>query len=563
MNTLLTLLSDAQIRAFTEAGHWRKHTIYALVAEHALRTPEKVAVQERERATTYADLVDASDRLAAALTRAGLRSGDRVAVWLPSRAETAVTVLACSKAGFVVCPSLHRDHTVAEITELVGRMRAAAVLVQARYGADVGDREIVAAVEGLEHLRFVCVLDPPAAGPLFADLPAAEAVPVQVRTDPNTVVYLAFTSGTTGQPKGVMHSDNTLLSPTRALSVDWSLGADSCIYSLSPLSHNLGFGAMLLAITVGAEFVVHDLPRGASLADRLRETGATFAFGVPTHAIDLLAELRAAPGAGLPDLHGFRISGAAVPPVVAQGLLNVDVIPQSGYGMTEAGSHHYTLPDTEPELIIGSSGRACVGYKVAIFSREDPDRMLLPGEIGQIGGRGASLMLGYFDDQAATESSFNSAGWFLTGDLGWMDESGYLRITGRKKDVIIRGGHNIFPVKVENLAVRHTGVTKAAAVPMPDERLGEKVCLIVQMRPGHDIDPQELLTYLGQAGLSKYDMPEYMAAVDELPLMPSGKVLKRQLIEWMNEGKVSPAPVRFTRLTAPSEGHHGARSDGS
>lgn len=543
MNTMLTLLSGAQLRAFYEARHWQQHTVYARVAEHSRRTPEKVAVRERERVTTYAELVDAADRLAAALAGAGLRRGDRVAIWLPSRVETAVAVLACSRAGFVACPSLHRDHTVAEIAELVTRMRASAVLVQSGYGADAEDREIVTAVEGLDHLRFVRVLDPPAAGPLFADLPAVE--PASARTDPDTVVYLAFTSGTTGQPKGVMHSDNTLLAPTRALATDWALDADACIYSMSPLSHNLGFGAMLLAVTIGSEFVVHDLPRGAALCDRLREAGATFVFGVPTHAIDLLAELRATPDAGLPELRGFRISGAAVPPIVAQGLLDVGVVPQSGYGMTEAGSHHYTLPTDDPALIVDSSGRACDGYEVAIFSREDPDRAVPPGEIGQIGGRGASLMLGYFDDQTATESSFNSAGWFLTGDLGWMDDAGYLRITGRKKDVIIRGGHNIFPARIENLAMRHPGVAKAAAVPVPDERLGEKVCLIVQMQPGHDVDAQDLLGHLGRAGLSKYDMPEYLATVPELPLMPSGKVLKRRLTEWVDEGRVSPDPVRY------------------
>jgi acyl-CoA synthetase (AMP-forming)/AMP-acid ligase II len=544
MNTLLTLLSGTQLRAFGEAGHWRDQTIYAVVAEHARRTPDRVAVRERDRATTYGDLVDAADRLATALTRAGLRRGDRVAIWLPSRVEVAVAVLACSRAGFVACPSLHRDHTVAEIAELVARMRASAVLVQAGYGADAEGQEIVAAVEEFDHLKLLRVLDPPAAGPLFPDLPPGE--PAAVRTDPDTVVYLAFTSGTTGQPKGVMHSDNTLLSPTRALAADWSLDAGSCIYSMSPLSHNLGFGALLLAISLGAEFVVHDLPRGAGLADRLRQTGATFAFGVPTHAIDLLAELRASPDERLPHLRGFRISGAAVPPVVAQGLLDAGVVPQSGYGMTEAGSHHYTLPGDDPEMIVGSSGRACAGYEVAIFSREDPEQVLPPGEVGQIGGRGASLMLGYFDDQAATESSFNSAGWFLTGDLGWMDEAGYLRITGRKKDVIIRGGHNIFPAKIENLALRYDGVVKAAAVPVPDERLGERVCLIVQTPPGREIDGQQLLAHLGRAGLSKYDMPEYLATVDELPLMPSGKVFKRRLIEWMDEGRVAPAPVRYT-----------------
>ncbi|MBO0687942.1 MAG: acyl--CoA ligase [Candidatus Dormibacteraeota bacterium] len=544
-NRLLTLLTDAQVRAFTEAGHWRDQTVYALAREHARREPRRVAVRERLRSTTYGELVDAGDRLAAALDQRGLRPGDRVATWLPSRVETAVVLLACSRGGYVACPSLHRDHTVAEVAELLTQMRAAGLVVQAGYGADADRSDIGEAVAGMEHLRFSLQLEPPAAGGVVPDLPPAGTAPLS--EDPNTVVYLAFTSGTTGRPKGVMHSDNTLLSPARALAADWSLDAASCLYSLSPLSHNLGFGALITALAAGAELVVHDLPRGASLADRLRETGVTFAFGVPTHAIDLLAEVRAEGAAHLPKLRGFRISGAPVPPVVAQGLLDVGVVPQSGYGMTEAGSHHYTLPGDDPAMIVGSSGRPCRGYEVRIFAADDPDQELPRGEVGQIGGRGASLMLGYFDDQAATESSFNRAGWFLTGDLGWMDEAGYLRITGRKKDVIIRGGHNIFPVKIENLALRHRDVAKAAAVPVPDGRLGEKVCLVVQARSGKSLDPQEVLSHLDRAGLSRYDMPEYFVQVESLPLLPSGKIPKRRLVEWIDEGRLVPRPVRFTR----------------
>lgn len=543
-NTLLTLLTDAQVRAFAEAGHWRDQTVYALTREHAVRDPRRVAVRERLRSTTYGELVDAADRLAAALDRHGLRPGDRVATWLPSRVETAVALLACSRGGYVVCPSLHRDHTVAEVAGLVSRMRAAGLVVQAGYGADADRQDILEATAAMEHLRFVRRLEPPAPGALLPDLPPAAAV--SRHDDPNTVVYLAFTSGTTGQPKGVMHSDNTLLSPARALATDWSLDASSCLYTLSPLSHNLGFGALITALASGAELVVHDLPRGASLAGRLRETGATFAFGVPTHAIDLLAEVRAGEAIDLPDLRGFRISGAPVPPVVAQGLLDAGVVPQSGYGMTEAGSHHYTLPGDDPALIVGSSGRPCRGYEVRIFAADDPDQELPPGEIGQIAGRGASLMLGYFDDQEATERSFNRAGWFLTGDLGWTDDAGYLRITGRKKDVIIRGGHNIFPVKIENLALRHPDVAGAAAIPVPDARLGEKVCLVVQARSGARLDPRDVLSHLDRVGLSRYDMPEYFVQVESLPLLPSGKIPKRRLVEWVDEGRLVPRPVRFT-----------------
>ena len=141
-----------------------------------------------------------------------------------------------------------------------------------------------------------------------------------VKADPNQIVYLAFTSGTTGKPKGVMHSDNTLLANARAIAADWRIDAESVVYSLSPLSHNLGFGAMVMALAAGGELVIHDLPRGASLIDRVIETGASFLVGVPTHAIDLLARAaRSATLTGIGRLTGFRISGAAAPrEVVAQ-----------------------------------------------------------------------------------------------------------------------------------------------------------------------------------------------------------------------------------------------------
>jgi acyl-CoA synthetase len=266
---------------------------------------------------------------------------------------------------------------------------------------------------------------------------------------------------------------------------------------------------------------------------------------VPTHAIDLLAELKQRALSKVGMVKGFRISGAPVPPAVAQDLLAHGIVPQSGYGMTEAGSHHYTLPDEDPALIIGSSGKACAGHEAKIFSRDDPDKELPAGEIGQIGGRGASLMLGYFGDQTATEESFNASGWFMTGDLGWMDEAGYIRITGRKKDVIIRGGHNIFPAKIENLAMRHGGVDKAAVIPVADARLGEKVCLAITTKPGHEVGADEILQHLDAVGLSKFDMPEYFLQLDEIPLMPSGKIFKRRLLEWVEEGRVTPSPVRF------------------
>jgi acyl-CoA synthetase (AMP-forming)/AMP-acid ligase II len=212
--------------------------------------------------------------------------------------------------------------------------------------------------------------------------------------------------------------------------------------------------------------------------------------------------------------------------------------------MTETCSHQYTLPTDDPKLIIESCGRACPGYELKIWRADNPDVEVASGEIGQIGGRGASLMLGYFDDQAATEGSFNAHGWFMTGDLGWMDEKGYLRITGRKKDVIIRGGHNIYPARIEDLAMRHPAVERVAAVPVADERLGEKVCLAVTWRAGARIEAAEMLAHLDAVGLSKYDMPEYFLDVDHIPLTPSGKIRKRDIVDWIAQGRLTPTPVR-------------------
>jgi acyl-CoA synthetase len=215
--------------------------------------------------------------------------------------------------------------------------------------------------------------------------------------------------------------------------------------------------------------------------------------------------------------------------------------------MTETCSHQYTRPDDEPRLIIETCGRAAAGYEVRTFSLDDPEKETPATEIGQIGGRGASLMLGYFNDQLATEASFNEAGWFMTGDLGWLDEQGYLRITGRRKDVIIRGGHNIYPARMEALAAKHPAVKRAAAVAIPDERLGEKVCLVVTFRRGHVADAQEILEHLDRSGLSKYDMPEYFASVEEIPLTASGKLRKRDISDWITHGSLKPQRIKLQK----------------
>jgi acyl-CoA synthetase (AMP-forming)/AMP-acid ligase II len=546
-STILSLQSAAAIERFHRQGHWRDETIYGVVADHARRTPDRLAVRDRFRRLSWRQLIEAVDAFAGDLARRGVGPGQRVASWMPDRIESVVALLACSRNGLVFCPSPHRNHTVGEVLALAERMRTAAFLHQAGFGADAGRRDIETELRTagwLRHFYRVAPVGPDAAhAPPFTGAIADGGDAPPPATDPDRVIYLAFTSGSTGQPKGVMHSDNTLLVAPRAITRDWRIDADSVVYSLSPFSHNLGIGALLTALVAGAEFVIHDLGRNESLVDRLVETRTSYLVGVPTHAVDLLAEMERRNLTRLGRVGGFRVSGAAAPPQLFAELLRRGIVPQSGYGMTETNAHQYTLPDDDPALIMETCGRACAGYDIRIWDEDDPERALPPGRAGLVGGRGACLMLGYFDDQLATESSFNARGWFMTGDLGWVDEKGYLRLTGRKKEVIIRGGHNINPARIEELAMKHAAVERAAAVAIADARLGERVCLAVKLRPGAKATAAQLLDELAEAGLSKYEMPEFYLELADIPLMSNGKMHKADIVKWIEEGRVAPVAV--------------------
>lgn len=546
---ILSLQSAERLREFHDAGIWRDETIYQLVRRHADARPDAFAARDSHRRLTFAALFAAADALASELAVQGVGRGDRVFIWLPERVESVAVFLACMREGFVVCPSPHRSHTTAEVLDLLARTRATALVYEAGHGADADRHDIGDALGGLDHMRLALRLDPLGSGDApapFADLVAkkyAAPAAADVVRSPDIVTYLGFTSGSTGRPKGVMHSDNTLLTSLRAIAEDWRLGPDSVVYSLSPMSHNLGIGAMLTAFNASCEIVLHDLPRGASLVDRIVETGATYLVGVPTHAIDLLAQLRMRGLDRLGAVEGFRISGAAAPAHVKRDLLDFGLVPQSGYGMTESNSHHFTLPDDAPERIVESSGRVCRGVDARIFDVDDPDRPAAPGAVGILGVRGGSVMLGYFDDQLATEAAFNAGGWLMSGDLGRLDENGYLYLVGRAKDLIVRGGHNINPLRIEEMALRHPSVAAAAAIPVADERLGERIALAVSWHDGERLETAELLRHLDAAGLSRYELPEFLIEMAAIPLMPNGKVHRREIADAVRSGALVPVPV--------------------
>jgi acyl-CoA synthetase len=559
VSTLLTLHDPQTAREYYAQGLWQKHTLYSLLREHADTRPAAFALRDAAHRLTWSELLAWVDSMAEDLHQAGVKRGERVSLWLPSRVESVVTLLACSRNGYVCNPSLHQNYTTGEVLELLARIESAALVAQSGYGADAARHDVFAEAAALPAMRRVYRLaarDAPAAqsgGHAFAPQRLAQSASLAPDLNPDKITYLAFTSGTTGTPKGVMHSDNTLLANGRAMVRDWKHGADTVLLSLSPTSHHIATVGLAQALVAGFEMVLNDLPRGTDVIDRLIETGATYVMGVPTHAIDALAQMRRRGMDALARVKVFYMAGSTIPSDLAASFLKIGVTPQNVYGMTENGSHQYTLPSDAAETIVATCGRACSGYEIRLWRQDDPDVEAAPGEIGEIGGRGALLTLGYFGNQHATESSFNAHGWFMSGDLGRFDANGNLQVVGRMKDLIIRGGHNIYPARIEDLAHRHPGVSKAAAFPVADERLGERVCLAIIPRTPPGPGAEEMLAHLDAAGLSRYDMPEYYLVMTEFPTTASGKTLKRELVAWARASRVRPTPCRFGGTDKPAK----------
>jgi acyl-CoA synthetase len=532
MRPFLTLHHPTAARRYYAEGLWQGETFYALLAQHAAERPDVHALRDRDRRLSWSELKLWVDGVAAALRADGLAGGDRVSLWLGNRVEAVVTFLACSRQGFACNPSLHRTYTCGEIVALLDRLQTRALVTEPGWGADRARADFDSALRAVPSLRRVYSLP---------DFPAPGGAAPEPVADPDKVAYLAFTSGTTAAPKCVMHSDNTLLANARDMVRDWGHGPATKLLTLSPLSHHIAWVAVAQWLIAGCELIVNDPPAGKQALDWIVETDATYVMGVPTHAMDVLAEQARRGLARLGAVTIFYMAGAPIPPSVAEAFVRQGIKPQNIYGMTENSSHQYTHPTDDHATIVATCGRGGRAYEVRLFDPADRDRAVAGGTVGEIGGRGAALMLGYFGDQNTTAASFNRDGWFLSGDLGVLDVHGNLTIVGRSKDLIIRGGHNIHPAHIEALALRHPAVARAACFPVADARLGERVCIAVI----GTIAPDALLAHLSTEGLSTYDMPEYFVALDAFPLTASGKILKRELVEMVKRGEISPLPIRW------------------
>jgi len=540
MRPFLTLHDPNRAKSYYDAGLWRRDTFYQLMARWANERPGDVALVDGRQELNWMQIKARVDALADGLVDDGLVQGDRVSIWMSNKIEAVIAFLACSREGYACNPSLHQTYTCGEIIELLTRLQSRVLITEDGWGADRLDHDFGKMLETLPNLAAIYTPETFPNHILRQDHP--------VHDNPDSVAYLAFTSGTTGAPKCVMHSCNTLLSNARDLVRDWSINDETVILSLSPLSHHIAWVAVGQWLVAGAQFVTDLPPDGMSKFDWIVQTKATYVLGVPTHAMDILSEQATLGLDKIGDVEIFYMAGSSIPAVVAEAFVKQGIAPQNIYGMTECSSHQYTHPSDPQDVWVATCGRGGPAYEVKVFDLEDEDKEVEIGQTGQIAGRGAALMLGYFANQGATEGSFNKDGWFLSGDLGSFDARGNLRIEGRVKDLIIRGGHNIYPSRIEALALTHDKIDKVAAFAVPDERLGEKVCLAVI----GDISAEAMLDHLAAEGLSKYDMPELFTVMGSFPLTASGKTLKRDLETMVKDGALSPRPVRYKAKTEAS-----------
>jgi acyl-CoA synthetase len=533
MKPFLTLHDPATARAYYGAGLWRNDTFFSLLAKHADEQPDAMALRDGRTTLTWRALRARVDALGDDLAERQIGAGDRLSIWMSNRCEAIIAFLACSREGIACNPSLHRSYTCAEIVGLLAELSVKALVTEPSWGADRAHKDFEGMLGELPSLVKVYT---PEAFPQYIT-----QINPKAHDNPDSIAYLAFTSGTTGRPKCVMHSSNSLLANARDLVNDWAHDNHTVMLSLSPLSHHIAWVAVSQWLVCGGQLVTDDPPPGVSRLDWIISTGANYVMGVPTHAMDILAEQKRRQISRMGQVQIFYMAGAPIPEVVAKAFVDQGITPQNIYGMTETSSHQYTHPDDPEQVWISTCGRGGPAFDVRIWDPENPERELPQGQTGEIGGKGAAMMLGYFGNQPATEKTLNRRGFLMSGDLGSFDRRGNLRIEGRIKDLIIRGGHNIYPSSIESLALTHPRTGGAAAFGVHDDRLGEKVCLAVI----GNIDAAEMLRHLASAGLSKFDMPEWFVSVKQFPLTASGKILKRELVEMVKRGELRPEPVRY------------------
>ncbi len=513
------------VRKYIESGYWADDTLTKWLFRNAASGPRRPAACGPSGELTWGELADRSARFATGLRQLGIRAGDVVSVQLPNLPEFLVAYLATARLGAVMS-TVHMPYRAAEILTLVRHSRAYIGLTRWKDWEPVA--EVLALKSGLPSLEHVIALGDPVAGAAsFSALMRSEPdLPEGLGPVPADPFLLLFTSGTSASPKAVPLTYQMALGNTRLSAPEHGIRADDVILSAAPYTHLLGLYSIHLAASVGAANLLLPMFSPTDLLAAIERYRPTVVFTAPAH----LAALETTGMLQSGDFSSVRLVVVSGSPCTARLAEAVAARLPNGaftqlWGMTELQAGLFTRPGDPPGA--GSTGRPSPGTQVRICDLDDA--VLPPDSEGELQIRGSLLFAGYFLNDEANRGAFTSDGWFRTGDLAAMDAAGNVRITGRIKDIINRGGVKYNPADIEDLVGTHPKVLQAAVVAYPDPVLGEKACCFVVIKGDEVPTLAELCAYLTERGISKVKLPERLEIIDEMPMTPTRKIIKARL----------------------------------
>lgn len=513
-------------RRWRELGYWRDLTLDQAFGAAAARCPDALlTIHSAERPATLRlqELREQGQRLAGALAALGVRAGDVVAAQLPNWAETALVYQAAAALGCVILPivTIYGEHELG----FVLRHSGARVLFVPGVWRRQDHPERVRRVGAIPGLLAVVVVGGEAPdGFLSWERFAAMGGPVPAPVvSPDATALLVYTSGTTAQPKGVLHSANSWLAEIAQANPEHD--PDSRVLSPYPAGHVAGAIGVMSHAAAGRRTVLFDVWDPVAAARSIESDRISHTSGTPFHYLGLLDAVEAT-GADVSSLRACGTGGATVPEAMIERAERLGIRLFRRYGMSE----HPTVSQSADGDTLGrrggTDGRARDGVEIRIV--DDDGRDVAEGAEGEVATRGPDMYVGY-SDPALTAAATLPGGWYLSGDIGRLDADGYLAITDRKKDIIIRGGENISSREVEDLLLLLPGVREAAAVAYPDPRLGERICAYLITEPGVEIDVAAVDAAFAAMGVARQKTPERVVLAQDLPRTPAGKIRKAQL----------------------------------
>ncbi|HEF0726627.1 TPA: medium-chain fatty-acid--CoA ligase [Escherichia coli] len=526
----VTLTFNEQRRAaYRQQGLWGDASLADYWQQTARAMPDKIAVVDNHGASyTYSALDHAASCLANWMLAKGIESGDRIAFQLPGWCEFTVIYLACLKIGAVsvpLLPSWREAELVWVLNKCQAKMFFAPTLFKQTRPVDL----ILPLQNQLPQLQQIVGVDKlaPATSSLSLSQIIADNTPLTtaITTHGDELAAVLFTSGTEGLPKGVMLTHNNILASERAYCARLNRTWQDVFMMPAPLGHATGFlHGVTAPFLIGARSVLLDIFTPDACLALLEQQRCTCMLGATPFVYDLLNVLEKQP-ADLSALRFFLCGGTTIPKKVARECQQLGIKLLSVYGSTESSPHAVVNLDDPLSRFMHTDGYAAAGVEIKVV--DDARKTLPPGCEGEEASRGPNVFMGYFDEPELTARALDEEGWYYSGDLCRMDEAGYIKITGRKKDIIVRGGENISSREVEDILLQHPKIHDACVVAMPDERLGERSCAYVVLKaPHHSLSLEEVVAFFSRKRVAKYKYPEHIVVIEKLPRTASGKIQK-------------------------------------